>query len=278
MRWISLWLSLACQSLLAAEWFPYPVQADGRMLDYRPLPAAAQPWRICALLPHGKDRYWWGVAWGLDQEAQRLGVRLGIYEAGGYEHGDVQLEQFDRCVAEGADAFVVASINTYDLCSAAKVQLQAGRPVIDLINRLDCTGLSAHSRVDFADMTRATLDYLVRVSGGRPIRVGWLPGPADAGWVQDAERGLREALAGKAITLADLPPEIRGEEGGAPVVTVPDSHSEELAESLSPEGRRLVNALERNGGHMGRAAASLGISRTTLWRRLKRLGIDREEL
>jgi len=83
---------------------------------------------------------------------------------------------------------------------------------------------------------------------------------------------------GKAITLADLPPEIRGEEGGAPVVTVPDSHSEELAESLSPEGRRLVNALERNGGHMGRAAASLGISRTTLWRRLKRLGIDREEL
>ncbi|CAE6888641.1 Peripla_BP_1 domain-containing protein [Ectopseudomonas oleovorans] len=111
MRWISLWLSLACQSLLAAEWFPYPVQADGRMLDYRPLPAAAQPWRICALLPHGKDRYWWGVAWGLDQEAQRLGVRLGIYEAGGYEHGDVQLEQFDRCVAEGADAFVVASIN-----------------------------------------------------------------------------------------------------------------------------------------------------------------------
>ena len=110
MRWISLWLSLACQSLLAAEWFPYPVQADGRMLDYRPLPAAAQPWRICALLPHGKDRYWWGVAWGLDQEAQRLGVRLGIYEAGGYEHGDVQLEQFDRCVAEGADAFVVASI------------------------------------------------------------------------------------------------------------------------------------------------------------------------
>lgn len=202
MRWISLWLSLACQSLLAAEWFPYPVQADGRILDYRPLPAAAQPWRICALLPHGKDRYWWGVAWGLDQEAQRLGVRLGIYEAGGYEHGDVQLEQFDRCVAEGADAFVVASINTYDLCSAAKVQLQAGRPVIDLINRLDCTGLSAHSRVDFADMTRATLDYLVRVSGGRPIRVGWLPGPADAGWVQDAERGLREALAGKAITLA----------------------------------------------------------------------------
>ncbi len=101
MRWLTLLLSLACQSLLAAEWFPYPVHADGRVLDYRPLPVASQPWRICALLPHGKDRYWWGVAWGLDQEARRLGVRLGIYEAGGYEYADVQVEQFEHCVAEG---------------------------------------------------------------------------------------------------------------------------------------------------------------------------------
>ena len=202
MRWLTLWFSLACQSLLAAEWFPYPVRADGRMLDYRPLPAASQPWRICALLPHGKDRYWWGVAWGLDQEARRLGVRLGIYEAGGYEHADLQVEQFGHCVAEGADAFVVASINTYDLCSAAEVQIKVGRPVIDLVNRLECPGLSAHSRVDFAEMTRATLKYLVRVSEGRPIQVGWLPGPADAGWVQDAERGLRDALPGTRVTLA----------------------------------------------------------------------------
>ena len=201
MRWFSLCLALVCQPLLATQWFPYPVQADGRMLDYQPLPVANQPWRICALLPHGKDRYWWGVAWGLDQEANRLGVRLGIYEAGGYEHAAMQLEQLDHCVAEGADAFVIASINTYDLCRAAEVQLQAGRPVIDLVNRLDCAGLSAHSRVDFADMARATLDYVIRHSAGRPIQIGWLPGPADAGWVQDAERGLREALPGTAVTL-----------------------------------------------------------------------------
>ncbi|MEO9331160.1 TMAO reductase system periplasmic protein TorT [Ectopseudomonas guguanensis] len=201
MRWLSLWLTLACQPLLAADWFPYPVHVDGRLLDYRPLPVASQPWRVCALLPHGKDRYWWGVAWGLDQEADRLGVRLGIYEAGGYEHADVQVAQFEHCVAEGADAFVVASINTYDLCSLAEVQSNAGRPVVDLVNRLDCRGLSTRSRVDFADMARASLGYLVRLSGGRPIQVGWLPGPADAGWVQDAERGLHQTLAGTRVTL-----------------------------------------------------------------------------
>ncbi|MBO6938454.1 MAG: sigma 54-interacting transcriptional regulator [Deltaproteobacteria bacterium] len=84
--------------------------------------------------------------------------------------------------------------------------------------------------------------------------------------------------SGRVLTAADLPPEIRGEQPGTRSVTVPDSTSEDTASDLSPEGRRLVNALERNGGHMGRAAASLGISRTTLWRRLKRLGIDREDI
>ncbi|WP_256579275.1 substrate-binding domain-containing protein [Pseudomonas sp. YY-1] len=87
-------------------------------------------------------------------------------------------------------------------CAARqKWQSKAGHPVIDLVNRLECPTLSAHSRVDFADMARTTLEYLVRISDGRPIQVGWLPGPADAGWVQDAERGLRDALPGTQVTL-----------------------------------------------------------------------------
>jgi DNA-binding NtrC family response regulator len=84
--------------------------------------------------------------------------------------------------------------------------------------------------------------------------------------------------SGSVITEADLPPELRGEEPGGLAVTVPDSHLEEAAADLPPEARRLMNALERNSGHMGRAAASLGISRTTLWRRLKKHGIDRESV
>lgn len=69
-----LWLLLLSglsAPVLAAEWFPAAVQADGQAVQYQPQAQAAQPWRICALLPHGKDRYWWGVAWGLDGEADR---------------------------------------------------------------------------------------------------------------------------------------------------------------------------------------------------------------
>lgn len=44
------------------------------------------------------------------------------------------------------------------------------------------------------------------------------------------------------------------------------------------EGRgreELLAALERSGRNMGRAALDLGISRSTLWRRLKKLGLAR---
>ncbi|MCY1528213.1 Periplasmic protein TorT [compost metagenome] len=187
--------------LRAAEWFPYPVIADGQSASYRPLAAASQPWRICALLPHGKDRYWWGVAWGLDEEAKRQAVRLGIYEAGGYENAAMQVQQLRDCRQLGAEAYVIASINTQDLCPEIARLQGEGRPVIDLVNRIDCPGVSASSRVDFADMAGAALAYIEAHRQAGAFSLGWLPGPRGAGWVTDSERGLEQVLQGRPITL-----------------------------------------------------------------------------
>ena len=63
----------SCQSLAAG--FSQPVVIDGQLRSYQPTGAASEPWRICVLIPNAKDRYWWGVTWGLQQEAQRLGMR-----------------------------------------------------------------------------------------------------------------------------------------------------------------------------------------------------------
>lgn len=81
---LTIWLlsGIFSFSAFASDWFPVSVAADGKAQQYQPLVKAHTLWRICALLPHGKDHYWWGVAWGLSEEASRLGVMLGIYEAG----------------------------------------------------------------------------------------------------------------------------------------------------------------------------------------------------
>jgi len=91
------------------------------------------------------------------------------------------------------------------------------------------------------------------------------------GNVRQLENALRYAVAvaqGQTIHVDDLPPELRGGAGRAPrgPATI-DSGEQDEAE-------RIRGALEANHWHRNRAAQSLGISRATLWRRMRALGIE----
>jgi PAS domain S-box-containing protein len=44
--------------------------------------------------------------------------------------------------------------------------------------------------------------------------------------------------------------------------------------ALPPEARRILTVLRRHKGHRGRSAHTLGIDRTTLWRKIKRYGLE----
>ena len=69
---------------------------------------------------------------------------------------------------------------------------------------------------------------------------------------------------GEVLKLAELTPELRGE-------PPPDRRPRQ---EHHDERRAIVAALKATGGHRGEAAERLGISRTTLWRRIKEFGID----
>lgn len=184
------------------DWFPLATMADGKAYTYQPLIKASRPWRICALLPHGMDKYWWGVAWGLQQEAERQGLKLGIYQAGSYANLANQRKQLEHCLEIKADAIILAAISAKGLNPQIDQALQQGVPVIDLINGIESPQISAHSRVNFADMTSASVKYLRTRHDLQQTQLAWLPGPADAGWVIDAERGLHQALGAQISQLS----------------------------------------------------------------------------
>ncbi len=178
------------------------VLVDGKLQRYAFLTKANKPWRLCVLLPHGKDIYWWGVSWGADEQAKQLGVQLGIYQAGGYEHLETQRQQWRECQRLGADAYILGAIQASALRPEIDAALASNKPVVDLINGID-GAVSARSLVSFSEMAAAATQYLLRTHQSREFSLAWFPGPTGARWVDDGSAGLAAALRGTPVRLLD---------------------------------------------------------------------------
>jgi transcriptional regulator of acetoin/glycerol metabolism len=79
-----------------------------------------------------------------------------------------------------------------------------------------------------------------------------------------AENGL--------IAPSHLPPKLSSQE---PALETPP---EPAAIPDSDEKTALINALRQAGGNQSQAAAFLGVSRVTVWHRMKKYGIDVHKL
>jgi DNA-binding NtrC family response regulator len=112
--------------------------------------------------------------------------------------------------------------------------------------------------------------------GARRLAAPALAALADHDWPGNV-RELRNRIE-RAVALAD------GEEIGAgdvfPELDLEPRQAEagaggSLLDSLVGEATRgaIQDALRRAGGHRGEAARLLGISRTTLWKRMRDLGL-----
>lgn len=196
------------------NWSPYPVvrvspafSADGakELIEYQALGSAEKAWKICASFPHMKDAYWLGVDYGLVAEAERLGVELHLVEAGGYTELSKQLSQLEDCVAGGAEAVIVGAISFDGLNNVIAEIASKNIPVIDLVNGVSSTDITAKSLVSFYTMGQQTGQWLAEKhpAGGDAVQVGWFPGPAGAGWVEAAHKGFMEAVADSAVQVLE---------------------------------------------------------------------------
>src|SRR5215831_20360813 len=140
--------------------------------NYVPLAHATKPWRVCASIPHLKDDYWMAVNFVLIQEATRLGVRLDVFEAGGYEHLQTQRRQIAECVGRGAQAVILGAISANGLNDLIAGFADRNVPVVDLINGVSSPAVAARVGADFYDMGLAAGNYLKTVTGrtDKPVR------------------------------------------------------------------------------------------------------------
>jgi periplasmic protein TorT len=202
-------------SVVQAEtWFPFPVEVTEPAFetssartssDYVALEKADKKWRICVSIPHLKDAYWLSVNYGVTVEAERLGVSMDLYEAGGYGNLDQQILQIRKCVSSGAQAVIIGAISSDGLNDLVKELKDKGVPVIDLINGMNGAEMSAKSLVSFRDMGFQAGQYLVKkqAQNASGTKVAWFPGPKGAAWVEAGDIGFREALKGSPLSIIE---------------------------------------------------------------------------
>lgn len=204
-----LWMMIALFSVpflvqAARQWYPFPVEvpttgsiSEKLVIDYVPLEKARRRWSLCASFPHMKDSYWLAVNFGLAREVERLGVQMQLFQAGGYDNLPVQIEQIKACVAAGADGVIIGAISYDGLDSLVDELYAQGVPVVDLVNGMSSSKVTAYSLVSFEEMGFQAGEYIARLhpKEGKPARVAWFPGPLEAGWVKDGDKGFRRALA-----------------------------------------------------------------------------------
>lgn len=198
-----------------ADWYPLtvdrwdpPFNVNRERIEdtYIPLEAAQQRWNICVLIPHVKDDWWLGANFGLVAAAERLGVNLHIYSAGGYDNLEEQRAQFRECLQkpEGElDGIILSALDATALNGDIRLARESGIPVLDMINVVNSPDINARIAVDYYDLGIAAGEYLKKLIGDSTEEVGvaWFPGPVGPVWPLAADAGLRHAIAGTRIRI-----------------------------------------------------------------------------
>jgi len=191
------------------SWWPVKITefSTGKpnVINYVPLQEkASNKWNIVALFPHMKDKSFLAADYGLVTEAKRQGVKLSIWEAGGYTNLNRQLSQYDDAMAMGANAIIIAIISPAAVNKKIKEGIAKGIRNVSIIN--PGTGkespFDAMVNNDIIKMARVATDVVIEHFRDKAkVRAVLLPGPPGAGWTEsmanEFSRRVEEKAKGK---------------------------------------------------------------------------------
>jgi DNA-binding NtrC family response regulator len=202
---------------------------------------------------------------------------------------DLRFEAVGGAQTHAVDARIILATNE-DLSAL----VAAGTFRADLFWRVNVIAIEMPSLRDRADDIPSLAAHFLAAAvarGGRPVE-GFSPAALDTlvryrwpGNVRELEHAVEyAALLGRSPWIAadDLPPAVRSDVGCQAAIGTTAAARDaavSLKQSMAhPERQLIIDALERHNWRRDAAARALGINRTTLYKKLKRLGMNLAEL
>ncbi len=160
-------------------------------------PTAKRPYLIGVSFPHLKDPYWLAVDYGVIDEARKLKVGIQLVAAGGYTEITQQINQVENLANQKVNGIILAGISYSAEDQLVDQVVSKGIPVVEVINDIQASKISAKALVSFYDMGFNAGVYVSEQAkkSAKPINVVFLPGPAGSGWAPDTLDGFKDAVS-----------------------------------------------------------------------------------
>jgi protein TorT len=189
------------------KWGPIDVYdfSSGKSVKaaYRPLERAINEWNVAALIPQLKDNFWLGAVYGLVEEARRLGLRMTVLNAGGYnrENVETQQSQFDQCMKTNFDAIILSPVSGSGFSDRIHFAMEKGVPQVSLMSPFLSLPASSHVGPDFEAIGFEAGRYLAEYFQGETFHVTAMPGMEGFDGTEKLLAGFTNALRGSSVEL-----------------------------------------------------------------------------
>ena len=164
--------------------------AGSAPLDAR---AADKPITIGLAMPAVATAFWVSMAYGVQDEAKKLGVQLVMVDAGGFDQSSKQIQQILDLAQRRVDVLLVGATNAQAIGPVVDQVAAQGIPVIGLSSLPASQKLAAVIGADHYGMGALDATCLGKLLRGVG-EVAVMAGPPGVNWAEERDRGFLETL------------------------------------------------------------------------------------
>jgi TMAO reductase system protein TorT len=144
-------------------------------------------------VPDLSESFWVSIAYGVEKEAKKEGVKVVIVNAGGDANADKQISQIQDLTQRKVAAIMIGATNADAVSSSVDAAVAQGIPVIGLSSVPNSDKLASVVGTDNFGMGKIQAECLGTALSGKGS-VGALAGPAGQTWAEDRLKGFEQTL------------------------------------------------------------------------------------
>lgn len=147
-------------------------------------------------MPDLSESFWTSIAYGVDNQAKKLGVHVIKVSAGGDANVNQQISQIQDLIQRRVNAIIVGATDGAAVAPIVNRAVAGGVPVVGLSSIPATQKISSAVTADHYGMGKLQAECLAGALGDRGA-VGMMAGPAGQSWADQRAKGFRDTVAAK---------------------------------------------------------------------------------